>query len=90
MKPTEFALYQNHPNPFNASTVIKFQLPTIHNVTLMVFNILGEEIATLVNEEKPAGVYEVKFDGRNLPSGVYFYRLQAGKFMQTKKLIFIK
>lgn len=90
MKPTEFALYQNYPNPFNPLTVIKFQVPEKRNITLKVFNILGEEVTTLADQEKEAGIYEVKFDGSNLASGVYFCRLQAGDFSQTKKIILLK
>lgn len=90
IKPAEFALYQNYPNPFNPLTVIGFQLPYAQYVTLKVYNILGEEVAMLVNEEKPAGVHEVKFDGSNLASGVYFYTIKSGEFLQSKKMILLK
>jgi len=86
----EFSLSQNYPNPFNPSTVISYRLPVIGFVTLKVYDILGREVATLVNEEKPAGEYEVEFDGSNLPSGVYLYRLTAGEFRDTKKLLLLK
>ncbi|MDH3269462.1 MAG: T9SS type A sorting domain-containing protein [Ignavibacteria bacterium] len=88
--PSEFALYQNYPNPFNPSTTIKYQLPQSGKVTLKVYDILGEEIRTLVNEGKAAGNYEVNFDASVLKSGVYFYSLQTESFRDTKKMILIK
>jgi hypothetical protein len=88
--PTEFALMQNYPNPFNPSTVISYQLPVSSNVTLKVYDILGNEVATFVNEEKPAGSYEVKFDASGLSSGIYFYKLQAGSLVETKKMILLR
>lgn len=88
--PTVFALSQNYPNPFNPSTTIQFSISHSQFVILKVYDNLGREVATLVNEEKLPGNYEVKFDGSNLPSGVYFYRLQAGNFSQTKKLLLLK
>jgi len=88
--PTEFDLYQNYPNPFNPYTTIEYQIPEISLVTLKVYDVLGNEITTLVNEEKPAGSYEVEFDATTLPSGVYFYRLQAGDFFETKKMVLMK
>jgi len=87
---TGFELKQNYPNPFNPSTIISFSIPTSEFVTLKIFDVLGSEVVTLVNEEKPAGNYEVKFDGSGLSSGIYFYTLQAGKFVETKKLILMK
>ena len=91
----DFKLEQNYPNPFNPTTKIKFEIPgQAPNdnalVSLKVYDILGNDIATLVNEEKPVGEYEVEFDGQNLPSGVYFYQLKAGSFIQTKKMILLK
>jgi hypothetical protein len=90
----EFKLEQNFPNPFNPNTVISYRLPVTSNVTLNVYDILGNEIATLVNEEKPAGEYEVEFQSivgsRQLTSGIYFYQLKAGSFIQTKKMILLK
>ena len=83
-------LFQNFPNPFNPTTTIKFAVPKEQFVTLKVVDMLGREIATLVNEERLPGTYEVKFDGSNLTSGLYFYRLQVGSFSKTKKLILIK
>jgi len=89
-EPDVFLLYQNFPNPFNPNTVISYQLPEGSNVNLKIFNSLGEEIETLVNEEKPAGTYEVTWNATSQPSGIYFYKLRAGEFIQTKKMIFLK
>ena len=88
--PTEYILYQNFPNPYNPTTTIKYQIPELSFVTLKVYDVLGNEIATLINEEKPIGSYEVEFDGRGLSSGIYFYKLQAGSFVETKKMILLK
>lgn len=88
--PTDFALHQNYPNPFNPTTTIKYELPKESFVTLKVYNLLGQEVATLVNENLKAGRYEVSFNGSKLSNGVYFYRLQAGEFCSTKKLFLIK
>lgn len=88
--PNSFSLEQNYPNPFNPSTVISYQLSAVSNVELKVYDILGREVATLVNEEKLPGRYTVRFDATNLSSGVYFYKLTAGNFVETKKLILIK
>jgi len=83
-------LQQNFPNPFNPTTQIRFSLAEQSQVTLKVYNILGKEIATLVNDVKGAGVHEVSFNGTGLASGVYFYTLQTGKFTQTNKMILVK
>ena len=88
--PKRFELIQNYPNPFNPTTTIKYSLPQEEKVVLKVFGILGNEIATLVNEEKQAGSYEVEINGTELSSGVYFYRMQAGEFTATKKFILLK
>ncbi|GIV45288.1 MAG: hypothetical protein KatS3mg036_0106 [Ignavibacterium sp.] len=90
--PTEFSLEQNYPNPFNPSTKIKYVIPNgVRNlVTLKIYDILGNEVATLVNEEKPAGIYEVEFNASQLSSGIYFYKINAGSFSDTKKMILIK
>jgi len=88
--PSQFVLDQNYPNPFNPSTTIRYSIPTSEFVTLMVYDVLGNEVANLVNEEKPAGSYEIKFDASILSSGIYFYSLQAGSYTQTKKLILMK
>jgi protocatechuate 3,4-dioxygenase beta subunit len=85
-----FKLNQNYPNPFNPSTTINFVVPYQTRVTLKVYNVLGSEVATLVNGEKPAGSYNVTFNAGNLASGVYFYQLKAGNFISTKKLMLIK
>jgi hypothetical protein len=89
-QPTEYALYQNYPNPFNPTTTIQYSIPELSNVTLKVYDVLGSEVITLVNEEKPVGSYEVGFDGVGLPSGIYFYRLQSGSFVETKKMVLMK
>jgi len=88
--PKKFNLDQNYPNPFNPSTKIKYSVPKSSSVTLKVFDILGNEIETLVNEEKPIGTYEITWYAVNLPSGIYFYKLQAGNFIETKKMILMK
>ena len=88
--PKDFALNQNYPNPFNPSTVISYQLSVISNVKLSIFDMLGREVATLVNEKKPAGSYAVQWNAMGMPSGIYFYRLQAGTYAETKKLILLK
>ena len=88
--PKEYQLEQNYPNPFNPSTTIKFTISDLRFTTLKVYDLLGREIATLVNEEKPVGSYEVKLDATSLPSGIYFYRLQAGSFVETKKMVLMK
>ena len=85
-----FTLSQNYPDPFNPTTTITYSLPKSSLITLKIYDLLGREIETLVNEEKPAGNYEVEFDGSNLPSGIYFYRMQAGKFIKTRKFVLIK
>jgi len=89
-QPTEFKLYQNYPNPFNPSTRIQYAVSSKQFVSLKVYDVLGNEVATLVNEEKPTGEYEIELDGVRLPSGVYFYQLQAGGFIQTKKMILLR
>lgn len=85
--PSTFFLNQNYPNPFNPSTSIQYQIAGISQVTLKVYDVLGNEVATLVNEAKPAGSYEVNFNASKLSSGIYFYKLQAGTFLKTKKMI---
>ena len=99
-KPDKFMLSQNYPNPFNPVTTIQFDIPKVSFVTLKVYNVLGQEVATLVNEKREAGRYEVEFsaeggsasggDGSKLTSGVYFYRLQSNDFVNTKKLLLVK
>lgn len=86
----DYVLHQNHPNPFNPTTVISFGIPKAGMVTLKIFDNLGREVQTLVNEEKPAGTFRVEFDGSNLASGIYYYRLQSGSFISTKKFVLMK
>ena len=86
----EFRRAQNYPNPFNPSTTIRYELPKGSIVRLSVYDILGREVTLLVNEGKNAGVYELKFDAQRLSSGVYFYRLKAGDFTQTKRFTVLK
>jgi hypothetical protein len=88
--PKTFALKQNYPNPFNPSTTISYQLPVNNYVTLSIYDVVGREVITLVNEEKPAGRYDVVFDGSDLSSGIYLYQLKAGVYLETKKFILLK
>ena len=93
--PTDFALLQNYPNPFNPSTKIRYNIPSnangqISNVVLKVYDVLGKEITTLVNEDKEAGSYEVEFEALNLASGVYVYRIQTSEFTETKKMVLLR
>ncbi len=87
---TSFELSQNYPNPFNPSTTITYSIPVLSFVSLKVYDSIGREIAILVNKEKLPGKYHYVFDAHNLPSGVYFYRLQSDNFNSTKKLLLIK
>lgn len=88
--PMEFALQQNYPNPFNPSTTIRYGLPQRSQVLLTVFNTLGQRLAELVKGEIEAGYHQVNFNASNLSSGVYFYRIQAGDFVQTRKLLLVR
>ncbi len=88
--PRSFELFQNYPNPFNPTTAISFQLPAVSKVSLKIYDLLGRQVETLVNREMTPGVYQVSFDGSKLASGVYFYRLRAGNFVQTRKLLLLK
>jgi len=88
--PEEFSLLQNYPNPFNPSTNISFTITEAGFTSLKVYDVLGNKVATIINEEKPAGEYEIKFNADGLISGIYFYRLKAGNFIETKKMILIK
>jgi hypothetical protein len=85
-----YTLLNNYPNPFNPSTKISWQLPAGGQVSLKVYDLLGNEVAALVNEEKPSGIYEVIFEASDLASGVYFYQLKTGSFAQTKKMLLLK
>jgi len=88
--PTKYELIQNYPNPFNPVTIICYALPIASHVELKVFGVLGNEIATLVNESKPAGSYVVEFNGNNLSSGIYYYQLSTENYIQTKKMVLMK
>lgn len=88
--PTAFALKQNYPNPFNPGTTIIYDLPRSSNVTLAVFDLLGREVSVVVNEVVNAGYHEVSFDASSLASGVYMYRLHAGDFVSTKKMLILR
>jgi hypothetical protein len=88
--PKQFALEQNYPNPFNPTTTISYQLPVASQVSLKVYDVLGREVMTLVNGEQEAGVYNLSLNGATLSSGIYFYRLQSGNFVQTKKMMLVK
>ena len=91
----EFELSQNYPNPFNPNTTIRFTIPQdqrreTKDVSLIVFDVLGNEVATIVNEEKSVGSYEVEFSGSELTSGIYFYQLKADNFVEAKKMLLVK
>jgi len=86
----EFSVSQNYPNPFNPSTSIKIQIPVTSHVTVKIYNILGKEVATLIDEQKAAGIYTIALDAGDLPCGVYFYRVQAGNFIETRKAVLTK
>ena len=88
--PVRFVLEQNYPNPFNPSTTIRYGLPQRSNASLAVHNTLGQRVVVLIAGEQEAGCHEVKFDASGLSSGVYFYRLQAGDFVQTRKLVVLR
>jgi Secretion system C-terminal sorting domain len=88
--PIKYQLDQNYPNPFNPSTKISWQSPAGSWQTLKIYDVLGNEVATLVDEYKPAGSYEVEWNASGLPSGVYFYQLKSGEFVSTKKMILLK
>jgi hypothetical protein len=89
-RPSSFDLSQNYPNPFNPSTTISYGLPHSSHVMLTVYNTLGQRVAELVNEQQQAGHHETVFHGDGLASGVYYYRIQAGGFVQTKRLLLLK
>jgi hypothetical protein len=88
--PEKFILNQNYPNPFNPSTTISFGIPVREKVQILVYDVLGREVSTLVNEEKPAGEHSVSFDAAGLASGMYYYRIRAGEFSETRKMLLIK
>jgi hypothetical protein len=88
--PSVYSLQQNYPNPFNPSTQIRFGIPEASNVKIEIFNVTGEAVAILVDGFRSEGFYEVNFNASNLPSGMYLYRISAGAFVQTKKMILMK
>jgi len=88
--PIEYALSQNYPNPFNPTTTIKYSIPELSFISIKVYDVLGSEIMTLLSEEKPIGSYEIEFNATALPSGIYFYKIQAGNFVETKKMVLMK
>lgn len=88
--PTEFALKQNYPNPFNPSTTISYQLPESANVSLIIYDVTGREVANLVSAFKPAGQHTAQFNAANLPSGMYIYRIIAGNFTASNKMMLVK
>ena len=85
-----YELAQNYPNPFNPVTMIRYQIPTAETVSLKVYDVLGKEVATLVSGRQEAGSYAVPFNASGLSSGMYFYRLQAGSFVETRKMMLVK
>lgn len=88
--PSKYSLEQNYPNPFNPTTIINFQLPIFNYVNLVIYDVLGREVATLVNEEVKPGTYEIQWDASNEPSGVYFYKITAGEYVETRRMILLK
>ena len=88
--PIRYGLEQNHPNPFNPTTTIEYTLPRSGEVSLIVYDLLGKEVASLINGNMPAGNHRVSWDASNIPSGIYFYRLHAGDFIQTRKMLLLK
>jgi hypothetical protein len=90
VQPFNYSLEQNYPNPFNPSTTIQYSIPQSGLVTLKVFNVLGKEVATLANGQNDAGNHKVEFDASALNSGVYFYKIESGSFVETKKMILLK
>jgi hypothetical protein len=88
--PTEYSISQNYPNPFNPTTKIKFALPKSELTKIIIYDFLGREIRILINKKVEAGYHEINFDSHNLSSGVYFYRIQSGDFIQSKKMILMK
>jgi plastocyanin len=90
LDPTSFRLEQNYPNPFNPTTVVRYQVPVASRVMLSMYDLLGREVAVLVNEQKPAGRYEADVDGTGLASGVYLYRLTAGRYVEARKMLLLR
>jgi hypothetical protein len=92
LRPTGFHVFNNYPNPFNPSTTIQYVMPASSHVTVKIFDVLGREVATLVDGYRTSGINTVRFDASryNIPSGVYFYRIEAGRFAETRKMSFVK
>lgn len=90
LAPSDFKLYSNYPNPFNPTTTIRYAIPKTSFTSIKVYSLLGEEVLTLINETKTPGVYELHFNAADLPSGTYLYRLQAGDFVEIKKMLLLK
>jgi hypothetical protein len=90
LTPTRFALYQNYPNPFNPTTKIRYSIPSVSKVEIMIYDLLGNEIATLINEQKNPGNYEINFDASGLASGVYIYKMRTSTFTDTKKMLLLR
>ena len=88
--PNTFSLSQNYPNPFNPTTIIQYSIKEVSDVKLRVYDMLGREVKTLVNQQQSAGRYNIEFNAVNLSSGVYFYRIEAGNFIDSKKLLLLK
>ena len=88
--PRDFSLYQNYPNPFNPVTMINYQLPMTNDVELSIYNVLGQKVAILVNERQQAGNHQVEWEASGFASGVYYYRIHAGEFVDVKKMILIR
>jgi flagellar hook assembly protein FlgD len=88
--PSDYILYQNYPNPFNPTTTFRYSIPQTSKVVIKVYDILGNEVATLMDEEKSVGTYELTWNAASLSNGIYFYQLKAGDYVSTKKMILLK
>lgn len=88
--PVEYELFENYPNPFNPTTTISFSIPQQEKVELIVYDVLGRKVAELVNETIPSGTHSIDFDGSNLSSGMYIYKITAGQFSESKKMLLVK
>lgn len=88
--PTQYELWQNFPNPFNPITKIIYGVPKPTRVTVKIFNTLGQEVATLVDEQKEAGYYSIQWNTNNISSGIYFYQMRAGNYIKTKKMLYLR